>query len=53
VYAPPNAEKKMCNNFVDVASNANAARDRDGSNSPAWWSELNSNFGAVWKRQCA
>jgi len=24
-----------------------AARDRDGSNSPAWWSELNSNFSPV------
>jgi hypothetical protein len=31
---------------------ANAARDRDGSNSPAWWSELNSHFGPVCRPRC-
>jgi len=30
-----------------------AARDRDSSNWTVWWSKLNSNFRAVWKRHCA
>jgi len=29
------------------STDANAARDRDSSNWTAWWSKLNSNFGAV------